>query len=127
MVPMGKTILMTGTTPWISHFSIPRNGMTNTSFWEIRGEHLLFPVFHREVNIYRGMMNKILYTMKKHVSILRTVLCVISVCSSLFLVPLVSSDGFFEHTGKIIYVDQRNVYGPWDGTWEHPFRYIQEG
>ncbi|KYK32237.1 MAG: hypothetical protein AYK22_01775 [Thermoplasmatales archaeon SG8-52-3] len=28
---------------------------------------------------------------------------------------------------KIIYVDDDNIYGPWNGTEEHPYRYIRDG
>jgi len=28
---------------------------------------------------------------------------------------------------SIIYVDDDNVAGPWDGSWEHPYQYIQDG
>ena len=31
-----------------------------------------------------------------------------------------------ESTYKIIYVDDDNTEGPWDGTLEHPYRYIQD-
>jgi len=30
-------------------------------------------------------------------------------------------------TGNIIYVDDDNTAGPWDGTWEHPYQYIKDG
>ena len=29
--------------------------------------------------------------------------------------------------GKTIYVDDDNTEGPWDGTKEHPYQYIQDG
>ena len=29
--------------------------------------------------------------------------------------------------GSIIYVDDDNTEGPWDGTQEHPYQYIQDG
>ena len=29
--------------------------------------------------------------------------------------------------GEIIYVDDDNTDGPWDGTWSHPYQYIQDG
>ena len=29
--------------------------------------------------------------------------------------------------GVTIYVDDDNIFGPWDGSQEHPFRYIQDG
>ena len=29
--------------------------------------------------------------------------------------------------GNIIYVDDDNTEGPWDGTQEHPYQYIQDG
>ena len=28
---------------------------------------------------------------------------------------------------KIIYIDNDNIEGPWDGTFEHPFQYIGDG
>ena len=30
-------------------------------------------------------------------------------------------------SGVTIYVDDNNIAGPWDGTFEHPYRYIQDG
>ena len=28
---------------------------------------------------------------------------------------------------NIIYVDDDNIYGPWDGSIEYPFKYVQDG
>lgn len=33
----------------------------------------------------------------------------------------------FNNSGDIIYVDDDNTQGPWDGTKEHPYRYIKDG
>jgi len=30
-------------------------------------------------------------------------------------------------TGTTIYVDDDNTSGPWDGTIEHPYQYIEDG
>ena len=32
-----------------------------------------------------------------------------------------------QETASTIYVDDDNTEGPWDGTTEHPFQYIQDG
>ena len=39
----------------------------------------------------------------------------------------VSADVSTIVNGSIIYVDDDNVEGPWDGTIEHPYKTIQEG
>ncbi len=51
--------------------------------------------------------------------------------TALFLIASTPSSycqHFSNIIGKnIIYVDDSNILGPWDGTNEHPFRYIQDG
>ncbi len=48
-------------------------------------------------------------------------------CSILFFVGACAPvDSFAGNTG-IVYVDDDNVFGPWDGTMQYPFRFIQEG
>ena len=44
---------------------------------------------------------------------------------SLGITPIVNSDNPI--STKTIYVDDDNTAGPWDGTQEHPYRYIQDG
>ena len=38
-----------------------------------------------------------------------------------------NSEEDYRDTGTTIYVDDDNTEGPWDGTQEYPFRYIQDG
>jgi parallel beta-helix repeat protein len=38
----------------------------------------------------------------------------------------VGSDGIV-FSGKTVYVDDNNTNGPWDGSPEHPYRYLQDG
>jgi len=50
----------------------------------------------------------------------------------MFLILFPLNISFFEagvsaHHQKIIYVDSSNEEGPWDGTIQHPFQYIQDG
>jgi parallel beta-helix repeat protein len=35
--------------------------------------------------------------------------------------------GMMQTTQKTIYVDDDNINGPWDGSMEHPYQYIQDG
>ena len=63
----------------------------------------------------------------------QTVVFFIAVCIALLLIgssPSFSSQSLGRSFGKertIIYVDGSNVHGPWEGTSEHPFQYIQDG
>ena len=41
------------------------------------------------------------------------------------VVPSISGDN--SNFGNILYVDDDNTEGPWDGTQEHPYQYIQDG
>jgi parallel beta-helix repeat protein len=38
----------------------------------------------------------------------------------------IGSDGI-AFSGKTVYVDDNNTNGPWDGSLEHPYRYLQDG
>ncbi|MFA5103495.1 MAG: hypothetical protein WC525_10140, partial [Candidatus Thermoplasmatota archaeon] len=63
----------------------------------------------------------------------QTVVFFITVCIVFFLIglsPSFSSQSIGRSFGKertTIYVDGRNILGPWEGTSEHPFQFIQDG
>ena len=46
------------------------------------------------------------------------------IVSSMLIFPIQSDAS---QQDEIIYVDDDNIEGPWDGSFEHPFQYIQEG
>ncbi len=52
-------------------------------------------------------------------------LIAISIC--LLLTTNVFLIAVYEASGNTIYVDDDNTSGPWDGTLEHPYQYIQDG
>ena len=47
--------------------------------------------------------------------------------SSLIVMPVSSEDTISVSSGNTIYVDDDNTIGPWNGTEEHPYRYITDG
>lgn len=56
------------------------------------------------------------------------------ITASLFILPLASSStaptrtqGQTQRTDLVIYVDINNTHGPWEGTLEHPYQFIQQG
>ena len=53
---------------------------------------------------------------------------ILSIVSNSFLVNAkINVDSYTISNGSIIYVDDDNINGPWNGSQEHPFRYIQDG
>ena len=42
------------------------------------------------------------------------------------IVPLAASQDSMDDVDVTIYVDDDNVEGPWDGTYDHPYRFIQD-
>ncbi|MCK4995800.1 MAG: right-handed parallel beta-helix repeat-containing protein [Thermoplasmatales archaeon] len=58
--------------------------------------------------------------MKKIILTIITFLLVQSV-----IIP--TSSGIIKSNSKIIYVDDDNINGPWDGTISHPYRFISDG
>jgi len=66
--------------------------------------------------------------MKRTILICSIVVALIVLSSFSSVVGKVSSDEeLVEFDRNTIYVDVDNVDGPWDGTIEHPFRYIEDG
>lgn len=57
----------------------------------------------------------------KRVSVLLLSILLISICSKIFPIENCSASGI------TIYVDDSNVFGPWNGTQEHPYQTIQDG
>jgi hypothetical protein len=53
--------------------------------------------------------------------------CVIAVILLLSSITITSGMSAYENPSQTIYVDDDNTDGPWDGTEEHPFQYIQDG
>jgi pectin methylesterase-like acyl-CoA thioesterase len=54
----------------------------------------------------------------------RKIYCVF-ICLTLVLTAVSFSTAY--NTNDTIYVDDDNTEGPWDGTQEHPYQYIQDG
>jgi len=52
---------------------------------------------------------------------------IVSVNATNMQLPLAIPSGGDDPKGRTIYVDDDNINGPWDGTLEHPYQYIQDG
>jgi parallel beta-helix repeat protein len=65
--------------------------------------------------------------MEKKQPLLGTVLLIVLLLSLAPTNPTKGASLGVTQENTIIYVDGGNIHGPWDGTIEHPFRYIQDG
>ncbi len=61
---------------------------------------------------------------KRGMKMKRTIIAIV-VC--MLMVPTILSAERCQAQGRTIYVDDDNIYGPWDGTLLHPYRHIQDG
>lgn len=66
--------------------------------------------------------------MKRKLRALFTIFIFLSIGTTSITVNSIETITLKVHNyGETIYVDDNNTIGPWDGTKEHPFRYIQDG